>query len=287
MNSKLPSLDNAVISLAGLGGVGGICAQTLVDCRIKRLTAIDYDTYERKNYPCQFFAMPQAIGQEKSVEVARRLADNSHTEIDIFDGDLTLPANAERLVRESHIVICAVDNFRAQTAVALAAEEAGIPFALISVVGFSCMYTIYYPGKNSFSSQWKRYGHKLDMAKSKATAANQDTGEAMRRQQLIFAMAIGGYTRQAMEKLYNEYRNEQGHNYFNYTGVNFSGPTLALANIFNALTGRGKVITFPEVGIFNFHTCRTIQAATLRRKIYQLNRVFHKGIDALLEVVSP
>jgi molybdopterin/thiamine biosynthesis adenylyltransferase len=280
------NLENATISLAGLGGVGGICAQTLVDCKIRKLKAIDFDSYERKNYPCQFFAIPPAIGQAKAAEVSRRLIDNGHTEIEIFHGDVTLPENAERLVKESHIVICAVDNFHAQTSLALAAEKLHIPFALISVVGFTCMYTIYSPGENSFSSQWGRYGHNIDALKSKSTAPKNEMGEIMRRQQLIFAMAIGGFTRQALEQLYNEYCNGNSYNYSNNIGVNFSAPTMALANIFNTLTGKGKSILFPEIGIFNFHTCKTIQAETLMQKIYQLNRVFHKGIDALLEVAT-
>lgn len=283
---KTRNLENATISLAGLGGVGGICAQTLVDCKIQKLKAIDFDTYERKNYPCQFFAIPPAIGQAKAAEVSRRLRDNGHTEIEIFHGDLTLPENAEKLVKDSHIVICAVDNFQAQTSLSLAAEKLQIPFALISVVGFTCMYTIYSLGENSFSSQWKRHGHTIDALKGKSTASKDTIEKVMRRQQLIFAMAIGGFTRQALEQLYIEYCNGKSFNYSNNIGVNFSSPTMALANIFNTLTGKGKSILFPEIGIFNFHTCQTIQAETLMHKIYQLNRVFHKGVDALFEVAT-
>ncbi|WP_035275278.1 HesA/MoeB/ThiF family protein [Desulfogranum japonicum] len=283
MISAKPNLNSFCVALAGLGGVGGICAQTLVDCRVGKLQAADCDVFGQINYPSQFFAIPQAIGQPKAEEVRRRLASNSHTEVQVFSGDLTLPENAEQLVQGADIVISALDNFQAQTAVALAAEQQAIPFAFISVVGCSCVYTIYTSGDHAFTAQWKKYGSEIQP--SSLRSPGRDMERMMRRQQLIFSLAVGGFNRQGVETLYRAYREDTRFFYYNSIGTNLAGPSLALANIFNLLTGTGKAVLFPEIGIFNFHTCTVMQAETLMQTIYRLNSVFHKGVEALLEVV--
>lgn len=273
------ALGEACVALAGLGGVGGICARTIVDCGVSSLRAADYGFFEPMNYPCQFFAMPQVMGKAKAEVVAKALAVNSQTAVEVFHGDLTEPDQAGRLVSGAQIVISALDNYGAQAAVALVAEAANLPFALVSVVGLTGMHTVYFPGEHSFTAQWRRFGYDLN----KPAAA--DAGQSMTRQQLLYAFAMGGFRREALETMLDDHANGRPLSYFNLAGVNYAGATLAINNILGLLTGQGRAVCFPEILCFDFFGCRVIRADELRRRILAVNQAFYRGRAALLDTV--
>lgn len=278
---KMPeNLSDACVSLAGLGGVGGICARTFVDCGVGRLRAADFGFFERLNYPCQFYATPQAMGESKAEVVARALADSGQVGVEVFHGDLTDPALAKRLVQGAHIVVSALDNYRAQIAVALAAEAADIAFALVSVVGLTGMHSVYRPGEHSFTAQWRRFGYRLDQA-----AIAPGASQSMARQQMLYAFAVGGYRLETLETMIDDLDHGRPFSYFNLAGVNYAGATLAVNSILGILSGQGRTVYFPEILCFDFSGCRILQANELMRRIYAVNAAIYRGKAALLDTV--
>lgn len=287
MKTAPSEFNDFCIALAGLGGIGGICARTIADCGVGRLQAADCGVFERLNYPCQYFAMPPAIGEAKTKVAARGLANNAQTRVEVFHGDLTDPGKAKRLVSSAHIAVSAVDNYKAQMAVALAAEAAQIPFALISMVGLTGMHTIYRPGEDSYSAQWRRFGYRVDelTAPPGPEGASARSRRALARQQLLYSFAVGGFHAKALEAMFDDYENDRPLSYYNLAGVNYAGATLAMNNVLSYLSGQGRAVFFPEMICFDFSGCRIIRADELKQRIYAVNKAFHRGRDVLLDTV--
>ena len=68
-------LGSTRIVVAGLGGVGGLCAELLVRAGIGRLMVIDFDQYEPSNLNRQIHAERKMIGRKKVDVFAEKMRD--------------------------------------------------------------------------------------------------------------------------------------------------------------------------------------------------------------------
>ena len=92
-NQKL--LLSKHVAVFGLGGVGGICAETLARAGVGELTIIDFDTVSETNINRQLVALHSTVGKSKAELFESRLKDiNPEIKLNVVDdfysGDLNL-----------------------------------------------------------------------------------------------------------------------------------------------------------------------------------------------------
>jgi tRNA threonylcarbamoyladenosine dehydratase len=79
-------LQNAHVLVAGLGGVGGICAEAIVRAGVGEITIIDADVVEASNCNRQIIALQTNVGESKVAIMERRLKDiNPAVKVNVFN----------------------------------------------------------------------------------------------------------------------------------------------------------------------------------------------------------
>lgn len=87
-------LNNSTAAVIGLGGVGGICAESLVRCGIGKIFICDGDVVEPSNINRQIVATTSTIGQNKALALKERLNDiNRNAEVIAIDKHWNLDNN--------------------------------------------------------------------------------------------------------------------------------------------------------------------------------------------------
>ncbi len=133
----LAKLRDATVMVFGLGGVGSNCVEALVRGGVGHFILIDSDIVQPSNINRQAIAFPSTVGRRKtSVMRDMVLAINPHAQVETHDV-FVLPDNLEELF-EAHadridFIVDAIDTVSAKLALALAAQERGIP--LIASMG--------------------------------------------------------------------------------------------------------------------------------------------------------
>lgn len=105
-------LRNANILIAGLGGVGGYAAETLVRSGIGRFTLIDADCVAKSNINRQLIALDSTVGQSKAILFAQRFHDiNPEVIVNPVSLQLTVENIPEILMTEKYdFIVDAIDT---------------------------------------------------------------------------------------------------------------------------------------------------------------------------------
>lgn len=132
----LEKLQESRVLVAGLGGVGGACAVSLARGGIGTLVLIDCDEVEISNLNRQAIAFMDTVGLRKT-DAAQKLVKRIDPDIDVILIDEcinpdTIEAIFER-AGEVDFIVDAIDDASAKIALALRAQEHGIP--LVSCMG--------------------------------------------------------------------------------------------------------------------------------------------------------
>jgi tRNA A37 threonylcarbamoyladenosine dehydratase len=109
-------LQSKMVTVVGLGAVGGYVVEGLVRAGVSRLRVVDFDTIQPSNLNRQIFALETTLGRPKN-EVARErvLAINSDCRIEalqLFAGDDTID---QILDPEPDLLIDAIDSLNPKT----------------------------------------------------------------------------------------------------------------------------------------------------------------------------
>jgi tRNA A37 threonylcarbamoyladenosine dehydratase len=125
----LNKLKNSTVMVIGLGGVGGICAESLARSGVGTLILVDCDVVDPSNLNRQIEATAKTVGQKKTDAMADRIKDIV-TDITIIKGDLRLTEeNASVLFgMKPDYVIDAIDSFQAKVEIWKCCQEKNIPF---------------------------------------------------------------------------------------------------------------------------------------------------------------
>lgn len=127
-------LSRAKVLVAGLGGVGGYVAETLVRSGIGSVTAIDADTVAESNINRQLIALVSTVGQPKAALWQKRLEDiNPECDIDSRRIFITPDNAAELLAPGFDFVADCIDTVAPKVALVREALRRGIP--VISSMG--------------------------------------------------------------------------------------------------------------------------------------------------------
>ena len=124
---KFDLLQQASVTIVGLGAVGGYAAEGLARAGIGRLRLIDFDTIQPSNINRQILALENSIGQAK-VDVAKRRISLINPEcrveaLQIFAAEETLN---EILAPEPDILIDAIDSLNPKVQLLAGAHKRGI-----------------------------------------------------------------------------------------------------------------------------------------------------------------
>lgn len=127
-------LQASRIAVFGLGGVGGHAAEALARSGVGTLDLIDKDMVDITNLNRQLVALHSSLGLQKTEVLKQRLLD-INPDLNVITHDLFyLPETADRInLRETDLIVDAIDNVTAKVYLVKQAKELGIP--IISCLG--------------------------------------------------------------------------------------------------------------------------------------------------------
>ena len=85
VGDKFDNIKNLKVLILGVGGVGGIVAESLARCGIENITIVDSDIVDITNINRQIIALHSTIGKKKVDVLKERLLDiNPNCQVDTF-----------------------------------------------------------------------------------------------------------------------------------------------------------------------------------------------------------
>ena len=131
----LAQLAESHIVIAGLGGVGGACAEALCRAGIGELTLIDFDTISNTDLNRQVIALHSTLGNSKVKALAQRLKD-INPDIVVNEKNLFIDRNEAELIAQNNdlsFVADCIDAIACKTKLIDACNRSGMP--IISSMG--------------------------------------------------------------------------------------------------------------------------------------------------------
>ena len=141
-------LQNKIITIIGIGGIGCPLAQYLISCGIKNLNIFDKDIVRKSNLNRQTLFTINDIGKKK-INIAKKklLQINPHANINSYHEKIT-KSNLE-LLKDSTIIIDASDNWTTMKLVNEYASSHNIPLLSSSVMSFDIQLILFKNVKNN------------------------------------------------------------------------------------------------------------------------------------------
>ncbi|GGH58978.1 tRNA A37 threonylcarbamoyladenosine dehydratase [Filimonas zeae] len=134
-DEQVECLMNSHVLVAGLGGVGGICAEMIARAGVGKMTIVDGDVVDLSNGNRQIPALHSTAGKLKAEVMAERLLDiNPALQLDVvaaYQEEHQMDALMARHAF-SHAVDC-IDTLSPKVAYMKAAVDRGIP--IVSAMG--------------------------------------------------------------------------------------------------------------------------------------------------------
>jgi len=139
-------LLEAQVCIVGLGGLGGLVAESLARMGVGRLKLVDGDAFETHNLNRQLLSTTAAVGTSKAETALRRVtAIHPGMEADVVGENLT-PSNAVDILNGCDLAVDCLDNIPSRFALASASAGKAIPMISAAVAGLSGHVTTLFPG---------------------------------------------------------------------------------------------------------------------------------------------
>jgi molybdopterin/thiamine biosynthesis adenylyltransferase len=148
------------VAIAGLGGVGGAHALTLVRLGIGRFTIADFDRFDIANFNRQAGASMDTLGRPKAQVLAEQLrAINPQVELRVFDAGVSA-GNIDDFLSG---VDCYVDGldffaFAARELTFAACARRGVPAVTAAPIGMGAAVLNFLPGRMTFEQYFRVQG---------------------------------------------------------------------------------------------------------------------------------
>ncbi len=169
-NMKTLSIDDqrrlvqASVCIVGLGGLGGLVAETLARVGVGRLGLIDHDRFDEHNLNRQLFSHVDNIGLLKC-EAGRQRVQAVNPGVDVVAAGRRLTErSAAALLEGHHLVMDCLDTIPARFTLAAAARRADVPLVSAAIAGISGHVTSIFPGDDGLANV---YGSDTRAAPSK------------------------------------------------------------------------------------------------------------------------
>lgn len=128
-------LAAARVTIVGIGGVGCWVAEALARSGVGTLKLIDPDNLVESNINRQIHALDSTLGQAKVAAMATRI-HGIHPQCRIEETeDFLTPENAASLLLDTDLVVDAIDNVRAKTAIAAHCRQMRLPLLMAGGAG--------------------------------------------------------------------------------------------------------------------------------------------------------
>ncbi|MEW6399343.1 MAG: ThiF family adenylyltransferase [Bacillota bacterium] len=147
-------LLDAQATVIGLGGAGGLVAETLARAGVGTLVLVDRDVFEESNLNRQLLASSSTIGRSKAEVAGERIRDvNPHTRVVARRQALT-PETARSLLEEpfgatkrNRVVVDCLDSGRDRLILQRGCRELGLPLVHAAVSGWQGRVTLIMPNR--------------------------------------------------------------------------------------------------------------------------------------------
>ena len=145
---------NAKVTVIGCGGIGGLTIEMLARMGVGELVLVDEDAFDLSNLNRQTLSTHENIGQPKSEVAEKRVREiNPYVTVTSYrehvDGE-----NIDKLIRDSRIVIDALDNVLTRVIVSRKAREYKIPFIHGAIHGTLGQITTFLPNTKSYEEMF-------------------------------------------------------------------------------------------------------------------------------------
>ncbi len=139
-------------AVIGLGGLGGMVAETLARLGVGQLVLVDGDRFEEHNLNRQLLALHSNLGRPKAGEAARRIRRiNSAVEVEVH-GHFFGPETAGTALEGARVVVDCLDAIDTRFLLEKAAKDCGLPLISAAVAGFSGHVTTVFPSDEGLRS---------------------------------------------------------------------------------------------------------------------------------------
>lgn len=133
--NALARLQQAHVTVVGLGGVGSWATEALVRSGLGRLRLIDLDHVAESNLNRQAQALTSSLGQAKVVALADRLRlINPHCQLECVE-DFLNASNMASLLDTTSAVLDAIDEVRTKAALAAYCRNQGLHLVMCGAAG--------------------------------------------------------------------------------------------------------------------------------------------------------
>ena len=157
----LDRLRHKTVLIAGLGGVGGYCAEAVARAGVGQMIILDHDTVSPSNLNRQLLALHSTLGRKKTEVMRERLLDiNPELVLTVCDRFIHPSDAGEWLAAYTPDMLAdCIDSIACKAALIAAAQARGI--AVISAMGA---------------------GNRLDVSRARIRSLNQTSGCPLARE---------------------------------------------------------------------------------------------------------
>ena len=210
-------LKNSKITVIGCGGIGGAVIEMLARMGVLHLKIVDKDKFDVSNINRQLMSSMERVGQAKT-EVTKEIIEtiNPFVEVETFNTELN-QENVDEIVAGSSVVVDALDNLTARIITSRCALKLQIPFVHGAIHGTMGQIT-------TFTSETPTYEETFKLSS--------------------FGKDLNDEVLSEVEKIARAVPPVMG------SVPNIVG-CLQAFEVVKILTGRGNIITAPEVLIFD------------------------------------
>lgn len=139
-------LKSFKVCVVGCGGLGGYIIEMLSRIGVGSLTIIDYDTFDETNLNRQILCNENTLGKYKT-DIAKQRVKLINSNVDITCINQKIDDNnCENIIRESDIVIDALDNIKARFVLEEACKRNNIPMIYGAIAGWYGQVSTILPG---------------------------------------------------------------------------------------------------------------------------------------------
>ena len=153
--SEQERFRDAKITVIGCGGIGGATTEMLVRMGIGNLRIIDKDAFDVSNINRQLMSSFYSVGKSKVETTYETLKSiNPFTNIEAIEEEVN-EDNVERIVKDSDIVIDALDNLITRITVSRHARDLDIPFIHGAIHGTMGQVTVFTKDTPTYEEMFK------------------------------------------------------------------------------------------------------------------------------------
>ncbi|AMD17800.1 molybdopterin biosynthesis protein MoeB [Methanobrevibacter sp. YE315] len=145
---------NAKITVIGCGGIGGETIEMLARMGVGELVLVDQDAFDLSNLNRQTLASITELGLDKSSVAAEKVRlINPYVKTTTFNEHID-QRNIEKVIKDSDIVIDALDNVLTRVIVSRKAEEKRIPYIHGAIHGTLGQISVFLPNTPSYEEMF-------------------------------------------------------------------------------------------------------------------------------------